>query len=154
MYNLGRILDKEGHYGEAEKLLRETLDLQRHVLGGDHPNTLTTMNGLADVLNKETKYDEAEKVQQETRDIQRRVMGPEHPETAISTYNLGCIALHKGKRVEALRLLREAIDHGLPAKLAVEMDKDSDLALLHGDPGFDALVAHAKDRAAAAEKKQ
>ncbi len=32
------------------------------------------------------------------------------------------------------------------------LDKDPDLKSLHGDPRFAALVAHAKERAAAAQK--
>jgi len=33
------------------------------------------------------------------------------------------------------------------------MDKDPDLKSLRGDPGFAAVVAHAKERAAAAAQK-
>ena len=50
----------------------------------------------------------------------------------------------EGKHVEALQLLREAISHGLSLKDVLGMEKDPDLKSLHGDPGFDALVAHAK----------
>jgi len=60
----------------------------------------------------------------------------------------------EGKRDEALSLLREVIDHGLPPSLGLGIENDSDLQSLHGDPRFDAIVAHAKERAAAAEKKQ
>ena len=50
--------------------------------------------------------------------------------------------------------LREAIDHGLAPNACLDMEKDPDLISLHGDPRFEALVAHAKERAAAAVKKQ
>jgi len=70
----------------------------------------------------------------------------------MSTYNLGGIALHKGKRAQALSLLREAVDHGLAPNIALHMEKDPDLQTLHGDPRFTVLVAHAKERAAAAQK--
>ena len=61
---------------------------------------------------------------------------------------------HAGKRDEALSLLREAIDHGIPPSLGLGIESDSDLQSLHGDPRFDAVVAHAKEHAAAAAKQQ
>jgi len=151
MNNLGLVLRNEGHYAEAEKLDRETLDLRRRVLGPEHPDTLMSMNNLGSVLYREGHYAEAEKLYREALDVQRHVLGPENPKTAITTYNLGCIAAHRGQRDQALSLLREAVDHGEPS-LGLGIDKDPDLKSLHGDPRFAALVAHAKERTAAAQK--
>lgn len=145
-------LAEEHRHDEAEKLLRETLNIRRRILGPDHRDTLMSMNNLANMLFLEGRNGEAETLQLETLDIQRRVLGPDHPDTAMSTYNLGGIALHKGKRDKALSLLREAVDHGLAPNIALYMEKDPDLASLHGDPRFAALVAHAKERAAAVQK--
>jgi serine/threonine protein kinase/Tfp pilus assembly protein PilF len=145
-------LAEEHHNDEAEKLLRETLDIRHRVLGPDHRDTLMSMNNLANMLFMEGRYGDAEKLAREALAIQRRVLGPDHPDTAMSTYNLGGIALHKGKRDEALSLLREAVDHGLAPNIALHLEHDPDLAALHSDPRFSALVAHAKERAAAAQK--
>jgi non-specific serine/threonine protein kinase/serine/threonine-protein kinase len=145
-------LAEEHRNDEAEKLLRETLDIRHRVLGPDHRDTLMSMNNLANMLFLEGRYGDAEKLEREALAIQRRVLGPEHPDTAMSTYNLGGIALHKGKPAEALSLLREAVDHGLAPNIALQLEKDPDLAALHSDPRFSALVAHAKERAAAAQK--
>ena len=152
MNNLSRVLVAEGHYAEAEKLYRETLDIQRRVLGPEHPDSLRSMTNLGDLLDKEGRHAEAEKLFRETLDIQRRVLGPEHPDTATTVYNLGVIAAHRGNRTEALSLLRQALDHGLPPGDALDMEKDPDVQSLHGDPRFDALVEHAKERAAASQK--
>jgi eukaryotic-like serine/threonine-protein kinase len=152
--NLALILEKETHYAEAEKLLRETLEIEHRVLGPEHPDTLISMNFLGGILVEEGRYAEAEKFVRETLELQRRVFGPEHAATASATYNLACIAAHEGKPDEALALLREAVDHGLAPNDCLDMEKDSDLKSLHGDPRFDALVAHAKERAAAAQKRQ
>jgi serine/threonine protein kinase len=145
-------LAMEHHNDEAEKMLRETLDIRRRVLGADHRDTLMSMNNLANMQFIEGHYGEAEKLERQTLEIQRRILGPDHPDTAMSTYNLGGIALHKGKPDEALSLLREAIDHGLAPNIALNMEKDPDLSALNKDARFTSLVAHAKERAAAAQK--
>jgi Tetratricopeptide repeat len=150
MNNLVAILGYEGHYAESEKVVRQTLDIQRRVLGPAHPDPLMAMNNLAVTMGYEGRYVEAEKLMKQTLDIERRVLGPAHPSTARSIYDFGCLEARQSKRDEALSLLREAVDHGLPHDVGI--DKDPDLKSLHGDPHFDALVAHAKDRAAAAQK--
>jgi len=151
--NLAYDLIDEGRYAEAEKLYREKLGIERRVLGPEHPDTLKTMSNLAAALVGEGRYAEAEKLHREALDIERRVLGPEHPSAAISTYNVGCILALKGDRDGALSLLREAVDHGLPPRTDLAIEKDSDLKSLHGDPLFAALVAHAKERAAAQKPK-
>jgi non-specific serine/threonine protein kinase/serine/threonine-protein kinase len=149
---LANTLEAEGHHAEAEKLDRELLDIQHRVLGPEHPDTLLTINNLAGVLGEEGHDAEAEKLFRELVEIQRRVLGPEHPQTAISVYNLGTAAARQGHKDQALSLLREAVDHGLPPYGDLAIDKDPDLRSLHGDPRFAAIVADAKDRAAAAQK--
>jgi len=154
MENLGNVLDDEGHHEEAEKLMREALEIKTRVVGPEHPDTLRTMHNLGDVLYEEGRYAEAQQLMRQTLDISRRVLGAENPDTAASIYSLGSIALKTGKRQEALADLREAVDHGLPPDLDLGIEKDPDLKPLHGDPQFDALVAHAKERAALASKSK
>jgi serine/threonine protein kinase len=153
-FNLAETLRTEGRYAEAEKSFRNLLDVQRRVLGPEHPQTLGTINGLAATLGGEGRYAEAERIERELLDIQRRVLGPEHPDTANSLYNLGCLAALQGRRDEAFSSLREAVDHGYPPWADLAIDKDPDLRSLHGDARFTALVADAKERAAAAQKPQ
>jgi non-specific serine/threonine protein kinase/serine/threonine-protein kinase len=148
MGRLGMTLEAEGRLPEAEKLLREALDGRRRILGPEHPFTLNFMEGLATVLVKEGDYEEAEKLERETIEIRSRVLGPESRETAIATYNLACLVLQRGQRQEALSLLRQAVDHGFPSRYALEIENDSDLKPLHGDPQFVALMAHARELAA------
>ncbi|HLK08069.1 MAG TPA: serine/threonine-protein kinase [Candidatus Angelobacter sp.] len=145
---LSSTLNTEGRHTEAEKLLRGLFDIQRRVLGPEHPDTLGTAGILASTLLQEGRTADSEKLQRETLEIRRRVLGPEHPDTAESVYNLAIVKEREGKRAEALQLLSEAIDHGLSPPDALGMEKDPELKSLHGDPGFDALVAHAKQVAA------
>lgn len=110
------------------------------------------MRHLANDFAGEGRYAEAEKLQRETLDIDRRVLGPEHPLTALSTYDVGRIVALKGNRNEAFPLLGEAVDHGLAPTFDLAIEEDPLLKSLHGDPRFGVLVAHAKERAAAARK--
>jgi non-specific serine/threonine protein kinase/serine/threonine-protein kinase len=152
MNNLGNVLDDEGRHTDAEKLLRESLAIQTRVLGPEHPDTLRSMHNLGDILYEEGRYDEAEQLLRDTLKISRRVLGPEHPDTAASVYSLGSIALRLGKRGEALADLQEAVDHGLPPELDLGIASDPDLEALHGDPRFDAIVSHARERASTSPK--
>ena len=149
MSGLFTVLWLEGSFPEAEKLARQALAIERRVFGPEHPRTLNSMNSLAISLIDQGHYSEAEKLYTEARAIQQRVLGPNHPRTALSTYNLGCLAMVQGHREQALSLLSDAVDHGLRPDQALSMDQDPDLKPLHGDPRFAALVAHAKERAAA-----
>jgi serine/threonine protein kinase/tetratricopeptide (TPR) repeat protein len=150
--NLAESLEHEEHYADAEKLHRQTLEIQRRVLGPEHPNTLESLYSLARTLADEGRHAEAEKMYRETLALQRRILGADHPFTANTIYSLGCVAALQGHRTESLSLLREALDHGLLPSKALAIENDSVLKSLHGDPRFDALVAHAKERAAAAQK--
>jgi hypothetical protein len=50
---------------------------------------------------------------------------------------------------EALPFLRQAIDHGLPPRIDLNIEKEPYSRSLQGDSRFAALVVHAKERAAA-----
>ncbi len=151
--NLTAILSKEGKYVEAEKLGEEVLDLRRRVLGPEHPLTLRAMTNLSDSLGKLGRWQDAEKLLTQSLEIQRRVLKPNSPDTALSIYNLACVLAHEGKRTEALAMLRDAVDHGLEKWIDLEIDKDPDLKVLHGDPRFQVLVVYAKTVAAGIQQK-
>ncbi|SPE27227.1 hypothetical protein SBA2_340013 [Acidobacteriia bacterium SbA2] len=66
---------------------------------------------------------------------------------------MASVIAKRGQIEEAFSLLREAVDHGLLPSVALTMGDDPDLKSLHGDPRFAALVAHAKELAAAPKDK-
>jgi len=152
MLSVADALTQEGRYAEAEQLIREELDIGRRLWGPEHPHTLLSMMNLANVFSQEGRYGDAEQLLRQTRDIESRVLGPDSLKTAFTTYNISCVLARKGNRDEALSVLREAVDHGLPPNQDLAIENDTDLQSLHGDPRFAALVAHAKERASAAQK--
>jgi eukaryotic-like serine/threonine-protein kinase len=151
MSNLIGVLSEEGKYDEATRLARETVEIRRRVLGPEHPATLISMGNLAEALTLQGQYTEAEKLLTETLDTQRRVLPRDDPNAAINAYNLAGLELKLSRREQSFLLLRESIDHGLPMWVLRGIEHDPDFNSLHGDARFDALVAHAKERAGASQ---
>src|SRR5215469_3173710 len=148
MNNIAYTLEKEGRYAEAESVYRDALQIQRRVLGLEHPDTLLTMDNLNNTLAEQGRYTDAEKLCRQTLDIRAKILGPEHRDTATSKYELAGLLARQGRLNEALFELRDAVDHGLPAGTDIDIDNEDDFKPLHGDARYRALLAHAKDVAA------
>jgi len=68
-------------------------------------------------------------------------------------YALAILKEHEGRSNEALTLLQEAVNHGLPSDDSLRMGTDPDFKLLRGNLRFERLVAEAKQNAGDAAKK-
>jgi eukaryotic-like serine/threonine-protein kinase len=153
MANLGRLLANNGHAQEAEDMIVRVIKARTKVLGPEHPDTIRAMADLAGVLGLEKKYAEAEKVGREALVIGRRVLGEKDPTLAVLYYNLGAVAAISDRQDEAITLLNQAIDQGLPPGVPENIGQDPDLARLRGNARFPALVAHGRDVANANKKR-
>jgi len=98
-----------GHYPEAEKLLRQVLEVQRRVVGPEHPDTLLFLNNLGVVLDDSGRWADSEKIERELLDTERRILGPEHPDTLRTMDNLANSLSELGRYAEAEKLERETI---------------------------------------------
>jgi non-specific serine/threonine protein kinase/serine/threonine-protein kinase len=107
---MGNVYNELGLYSRAQSLLQQSLEIQQHVLGPDHPETLETMNTLAAVLAHEGRYTEAEKLNRQTLDIRRRVLGPDHPDTLGSMHNLAIDLQFEGHFAEAEKLDQKSLE--------------------------------------------
>ena len=152
MANLAIDLQEEGKLAETEQLTRETLSIQQRVLGPEHTNTIATMDTLLNCLANEKKYAESEKLARQIVEIKRRVFGPDDASTSDARYALANLLAVEGQKEEALSFLREAVDHGLRTASLLDVEKAATLQSLHSDARFAAIVADAKQRAAAAQK--
>ena len=110
MHGLCRPLREQGQYAEAERLQRDTLDVERRVLGSENPDTLASVAELAIILDNEARYPEAEKLAQEALDTDRRVLGVEDDQTQWAMIILASIFTDEGRLADAEKLYREALD--------------------------------------------
>ena len=72
-------------------MFRELLNVQRRVLGPEHPETLSTLGNLGCSLREQVKHAEAEQMFREQLDMRRRVLGLEHPHTLDTVRNLASL---------------------------------------------------------------
>jgi tetratricopeptide (TPR) repeat protein len=79
-------------------------------LGPEHPDTLISMNNLANVYWSQGNYEQAETLYGQTMEIQRRVLGSEHPDTLLSMGNLAATYADEGKYAQAEPLFTETLE--------------------------------------------
>jgi eukaryotic-like serine/threonine-protein kinase len=134
---------KEGKYMEAEKLYREILDAKSRAYGPDNINLVSDMEELAIAYTREGRYEVAARIFQQAVGIAEK---NNDAVVKVAWYNFACAAAIAGRREEAFRYLREAVDKGFVYPDAIRGDKD--LASLHSDSRFAALIEEARQRAA------
>ncbi len=110
MTELGVLLARQKRYPEAERMLRDSVELKGRSLGPDHPDTLANQHALASTLLSEGRPEEAEAIARRTLEKQRRVLGPEHPYTVRTFGLLADALLAQNRRDEAESLLRESLE--------------------------------------------
>jgi len=143
-------LAEEHRNDEAEKLLRETLDVRHRVLGPDIGHTDVDEQPGKHAVSGGPLWRRRE-TEREALAIQRRVLGPTSRYRDVHIQP-GRHSASQGKPDEALSLLREAVDHGLAPILPSSSRKIPISRRCTVTRAFSALVAHAKERAVAAQK--
>jgi tetratricopeptide (TPR) repeat protein len=99
-----------GVYEPAEPLYRQALEVRERVLGGEHPDTLVSVNNLAHVLYREGDYEGAEPLYRRALAANERVSGREHPSTLLNVNNLALLLYGKGDFMGAESLHRRALE--------------------------------------------
>jgi tetratricopeptide (TPR) repeat protein len=100
----------QGDYARARHLEDRISRVWTHLLGPEHPKTLTSMNNLAATLHALGDLAGARKLLEETLEIQRRVLGPEHPDTLGSMNNLAGTLQAQGDLAGARKVEEETLD--------------------------------------------
>jgi hypothetical protein len=86
--SLANALYKQGQHAAGTAIHRETLEVQKRVLGPEHPSTLNTATSLANALNTQGQYAEAAAMHEATLEVRERVLGITHPDTLTTLMNL------------------------------------------------------------------
>jgi serine/threonine protein kinase/tetratricopeptide (TPR) repeat protein len=97
-------------YDKGHRQLVAALEIQRRVLGDEHPDTLQTTHDLAVLLTFQDKWAEAERLARKLLEIRQRVQGNEHLETLTAMSDLGWVLTIQRKFAEAEPLARKALD--------------------------------------------
>jgi eukaryotic-like serine/threonine-protein kinase len=100
----------EGKYALGEALYSKTAEIQGHVLGPEHPSTLSSRYLLGRTYFYEGKYTEAEALLSQTFEIRRRVLGPEHPGTLRCSSYLAYTYALEGKDAQAEALFNKDLE--------------------------------------------
>ena len=77
-----------GRSTQARELHEQCLEVSRRVLGEEHPDTLSSMNNLAETLRALGDSGGARELHEQCLEVSRRVLGEEHPDTLMSMNNL------------------------------------------------------------------
>jgi len=153
MDNLAVMLAENHQPAEAEKLQKEALAIHLKVEGPENLSSITSMLNLGEFQRDLGRDEDAKKSLYRALELEGRVLSPDQPETAATKYDLATILARNGQIDEALSFLGQAVDHGLPPRMALDIPNDPLLNPLHGDPRFAALVAHAKQKSAGPRSK-
>jgi len=106
---LGMSLMSLGHPQSAMPLFAKSGETSRAQLGADHPDTLMTMNYLANSYGDTGRYSDALKLREETLALRKARLGPNHPDTLTSMSNLANSYDDVGRYADALNLREETL---------------------------------------------
>ena len=98
-----------GQNERALKLFEETLVLRKAKLGPDHPDTLVSMNNLANSYHDAGQNDRALKLYEEALALVKAKLGPNHPLTLVNMNNLADSYADVGQNDRALKLFEETL---------------------------------------------
>ncbi|CAB1113194.1 unnamed protein product [Ectocarpus sp. CCAP 1310/34] len=98
---VGRLLQLEGKYDDAEPLYERSQAIREKVLGPEHLDVAQSLNNRAALLHKQGKYSEAEPLYERCQAIKEKVLGPDHPSLATTLNNRAVLLRAQGKYSEA-----------------------------------------------------
>jgi len=107
---LGTTYMNLGKYKAAEPHLERALELRRGQFGGEHLDTLHSMNSLGWLYGRQGRYNKAEPLFVKVLEIRRRVLGEENPDTLKSMAQLGWLYAMQNRFNEAEPLLTKALE--------------------------------------------
>ena len=143
MNNIAVALINQGRYEKAENAFSQVLNLQRELLGPEHPDTIRSMDGLALSQYAQGDHLEALKMYQQIVALQYKLLGHDHHDTASTLLFVGNVLNNLQRDYpDAEEMSRKTIDlrrqllgpHFLdPVKIKLDLAK----LLLTPEPNWD-----------------
>jgi tetratricopeptide (TPR) repeat protein/CHAT domain-containing protein len=109
LYDLARVYQAQGKYGEAEGLYSRALAIREKALGPDHLVVATTLNNLAFVDWQQHRYADAEPLYKRALAIRERALGADHPDVASTLNSLGNLYNAQGRYRDAEEPYKRAL---------------------------------------------
>lgn len=107
--DLAQIYSREQQWGLAEQTYNRALDVDRRVLGEDHPRVAMHLHNLAVVAQNMGDLKLAESLYLDAIQRQERAYGDHHPQTAVAKGNYGLLLQREGRLAEAEPILRDVV---------------------------------------------
>ena len=107
--NLGIWLHEQGRVQDAIECFQTLATDTRHVLGPDHPSTLTSSSSLASAYKSAGDLNRAIPLCEQALADRERVLGPDHPDTLASRNNLATAYESAGDLSRAIPQFEEAL---------------------------------------------
>eukprot|EP00980_Cylindrotheca_fusiformis_P007369 scaffold1525_cov142-Cylindrotheca_fusiformis.AAC.169 len=133
LFHMGLVRMALCDYDDAMSDFRDALEVQKKLLGNEHPATLRTRREIGNLYAVyESELDSAFEEFNEILASQRRIHGEKHPNVAETLHSIGCAQAKKGDLVTALRTLEDCynmrldflgMDHPLQATTLHEIAK-------------------------------
>ncbi|KAG2487441.1 hypothetical protein HYH03_014008 [Edaphochlamys debaryana] len=109
LYMLGEVHRTDGRYDKAVAVAERSLDLRRHALGPEHPDTFASMDRLALCIYACGRCEEAEPLLFTALEQRQRILGGKHPDTISALNNLAICVHSLGGFYKAAPLYRKAL---------------------------------------------
>jgi serine/threonine-protein kinase len=107
--DLAKVYAREARWGLAKQTYERALEIDRSVLGDDHPRVALRLQNLAIVAQNMGDLTQAETLYRDVMRRNERAYGHTHPETAVTKGNYGLLLQREGRLMEAEPLLRDAV---------------------------------------------
>jgi tetratricopeptide (TPR) repeat protein len=107
--DMGVLLYRNGDLDDAEKFYRESLAMNRRLLGDKHPEIANGLENVAMTEQDKGNLAGAEALYRQSLDMRRELLGANHPEFGRTLLNLASLQYDRGETREALANLREVL---------------------------------------------
>jgi serine/threonine protein kinase/Tfp pilus assembly protein PilF len=108
--DLATVYIRDYQWQLAKEAYEQALEIDRRVLGDDHPKVAFRLQNLAIVAQNMGDLKRAELLYQDALQRELHAYGERHPEIASTKGNYGLLLQREGRLVEAEPLLRSALD--------------------------------------------